>query len=251
MTVLEVPSSPIKEPVYTRWLVSQIGIGADLALAREIVLPLLAGTPASVRDRVTTGQPYGWTTGTTPSPDVLIGDQNDQGLAVLEFKSRNAATNWTSRGEYRRCHRGGYLGTDPLSVEVYEKVLHGTRAEFDPGHLDDDCLGTATTCGDAGVNWKPGKSGRHFPCLHQGDVYTTSRNYLPDGFHVGSLRDLSFVFVAPNQAAVDEWKTDLISIDEWSIVMLPDVLRNWDQRPRLVPGLDEVVDMTSRFLRES
>ena len=247
MASVEAPTGRFREDEYTYWLTAMVRPEVNAGVAREIVTGLLSGVSGGLVERAATEAIWGWSCRVPPAPDPLLGDENDRGVAVMEFKSPGADVNWTARRIYRHLTHGA----DPLSVRIRDEVLARSRPEFDHGHFDDECGGTPRTCGDAGEEWKGTVSGRHYPCLHQGDVYATTTDYMPAGFRVDSLRDLRYVFVAPHQKAVEVWKDGLRSIDEWTVVMLPDVLRVWEQRAALVPGLDVVVRVTRDFLRLS
>lgn len=245
----EAPSGPAPipeligshEPSYTLWLAKLIKSDENAwpEFASVVAQGLCVSAPAVVRERVAAGPVWGWWCDGTAAPDILLGDAHDRGVAMLEFKSRGAKTNWPMLGTYRRATKG----TDPWSSRTSADILRDTLPELDVPHDDSVCIPTGHGCGP----WKAAGGGKHVPCVHQGDVYATTTDYIPQGLQVDSLREVPGIFIAPHDRAVKDWNDSLRSTDHWTITMMADVIAYWELHLPEFPARTTLIDASKRL----
>lgn len=239
-----VPDGAFNEEPFTYWLVSIIDPVLRPDVAAIIVAGLTLNAPEAVRQRVAAGDVWGWTCNGSAAPDFLLGDANNRAIAMLEFKSRTAATNWLMLSTYRAATKG----TDALSVATSTEILLDTPSKLDAPHYDHDCIPEGHGC----RSWKWKKGVRlegerlHYPAIHQGDLYATTTDFIPAELGFSTLREVPGIFVAPHEKATKDWQDGLRSTEHWSITSMGAAVEHWQTHAVKYPDLAVLIDAAKR-----
>lgn len=233
----------MRERDYVVFLRKRIDSEHDPDLARALVRGLTPqGLPSGQADMFARDL-WGWSCSPSLAPDLMLGDEYDQAVAVYEFKSNTAVTNWPMR----QCLRQAKPWPGERARHIRDAWLSDTDPSLDAAHRDVDCISKDEGC-ERWRHVKPKDHDLHFPVVPQGDVYASTGDYVPNGLCVPNVADLTFIFAAPHEAAVEDFFNSLVSADLWHVVRLRDALHYWRSQTR-IPGMIDVVTTTEEFLQ--